>query len=348
MAKVENADGYNARYQLARLDRGEPLLAAIDYPIQSILFGEQFVMVFLGGEVCVDYSLRAGSEFEPGRVWLHGYTNDFCSYIPSERLLKEGGYGGGAEINYFGLPTTLKAGLEDRIMREIHRQVPPNFADKTKSLSHDAAEEVERLLEGLAVGTPAEYERIPDIWRASIEAGKRNDRSELRRLLEISVPQLEEPATHWQVIVVGGGIINGLTQAGVWPRDRLAKIIAQDEQFAARYHRMIDLAAEMADDESVPSGTRYDALRILGAGDFTRRGEQLKKYLGSKDAELQMGAVSGLGDMDDPAAAEAIIASFAQYTEANQKLAVEALSRNDARKQLLQKAIKAGQIPSQR
>jgi hypothetical protein len=42
-------------------------------------------------------------------------------------LLKEGGYGGGAEIVYFALPATLATGLEERIIAEVHRQVPAAF-----------------------------------------------------------------------------------------------------------------------------------------------------------------------------------------------------------------------------
>jgi hypothetical protein len=118
---------YNASYQLAKLDRGEPLQSQIDYRIQTWSFGDSLTMVFLAGEVCVDYSLRLQKELDPSRAWLHGYANDFCCYIPSERLLKEGGYGGGGEINYFALPATLQSGLENKIIKEVRRQVPPAF-----------------------------------------------------------------------------------------------------------------------------------------------------------------------------------------------------------------------------
>jgi hypothetical protein len=145
---------------------------------------------------------------------MHGYANDFCCYIPSERLLKEGGYGGGGEINYFGLPTTLKAGLEDKIVAEVHRQIPAQFRGKQAGPAEDAAGKITKLVDGLAVGTPAEYERIPEIWRVAVEGGKRNNDDELRRLLELAVPKLDEPATHWQVVVCGGGIVHGLSQQG--------------------------------------------------------------------------------------------------------------------------------------
>jgi putative membrane-bound dehydrogenase-like protein len=119
--------GYNATTQLAKLDRGQSLLAKIDYPIQTWSFGDSLCIVFLAGEVCVDYSTRLKRELNRDRFWLNAYSNDFCSYIPSERLVREGGYGGGAEIPYFALPTTLKTGLEQLIVDEVHRQVPKSF-----------------------------------------------------------------------------------------------------------------------------------------------------------------------------------------------------------------------------
>jgi hypothetical protein len=103
------------------------LLTKIDYPIQTLAFGDSLAMVFLAGEICVDYALRLKEELDSTRLWLHGYANDFCCYIPSERLLKEGGYGGGAEIVYFALPNTLQPRLEERIISEVHRQVPSRF-----------------------------------------------------------------------------------------------------------------------------------------------------------------------------------------------------------------------------
>jgi putative membrane-bound dehydrogenase-like protein len=121
-------DRHNASTQIARLDRGEELLSAIDYPIQTWAFGDSLCITFLAGEVCVDYALRLKRELDATRFWLITYSNDFCSYIPSERLVREGGYGGGGETPYFALPTTLAAGLEQRIVDEVHRQVPAAFA----------------------------------------------------------------------------------------------------------------------------------------------------------------------------------------------------------------------------
>lgn len=158
-AKKGGAAGYSAQWHLTKLDRGEELMKAIDYPIQSVSFGDDLAMLFLAGEVCVDYSHRLKREFDRDRLWINAYANDFCSYIPSERLAKEGGYGGGAEVVYFGVPTTLKAGLEKLIVDEVHRQLPKEFSalkdpvrtGGSRALSPTASRDAIQLPDGMAI-----------------------------------------------------------------------------------------------------------------------------------------------------------------------------------------------------
>ena len=127
LSAEDSPAGYNAKYQLAKLQRGESLLTSLRYPIQTWEFGDSMAMVFLGGEICCDYAVRLREKLDPHRIWLTGYSNDFGAYIPSERLLKEGGYGGGADVVFFSLPATLAAGLESKILTQVCKQVSPCF-----------------------------------------------------------------------------------------------------------------------------------------------------------------------------------------------------------------------------
>src|SRR5262249_43944682 len=58
IAKKPGAIGYHARVQLQKLAAGQAIPAKIPYPVQVWAFGDQLAMVFLAGEVVVDYSLR--------------------------------------------------------------------------------------------------------------------------------------------------------------------------------------------------------------------------------------------------------------------------------------------------
>jgi hypothetical protein len=208
----------------------------------------------------------------------------------------------------------------------------------------DAASAVVRLVDGLAVGTPQEYDRIPKIWEHAIAAGKRNDTSELQRLLLVSLPEIHEPARHWQVVVIGGGIVNGLTIQNVWPARRIRELLQGNSSLVERWNRLVALSATMADDESVPTGTRYDALRILGTQPFESYGPQLTKYLRSESVDLQMGAVSGLGDIEDERATMALLVEIGRYAKVNRELAVDALLRTDERSVALLNALESSSI----
>jgi putative membrane-bound dehydrogenase-like protein len=126
-AKRGGAVGYHAKVQLARLDRSEALQTTVPYSVQSWTFGDQLAMVFLPGEVVVDYSLRLKRELDPGRVWVNAYSNDAPCYIPSERVLQEGGYEGGDAMVYYDRPTRFRPGLEGRIIKAVRQQLVPAF-----------------------------------------------------------------------------------------------------------------------------------------------------------------------------------------------------------------------------
>jgi hypothetical protein len=122
-AAREDAIGYHARVQLQRLERGEALREKLEYSVQTISFGRILSMVFLPGEVVVDYSLRLKRELDPDRLWINAYANDCPGYVPSERVLREGGYEGGGAMIYYDIPGPWAPGLEEPIIAEVHQQL---------------------------------------------------------------------------------------------------------------------------------------------------------------------------------------------------------------------------------
>jgi putative membrane-bound dehydrogenase-like protein len=123
-AKKPGAVGYHAGVNLARLERGETLPDGIDYSVQTWRFGKELALVFLPGEVVVDYSLRLKQELDPARVAIIAYSNDAPCYIPSERILREGGYEGGDAMIYYDLPQRFAPGLEQKIVDAVETQLP--------------------------------------------------------------------------------------------------------------------------------------------------------------------------------------------------------------------------------
>lgn len=121
------AVGYHATRWLARLDRGEPLPESLSYPVQTWTFGEQLVMVFLAGEVVVDYSLRLKDEFRPEKLWTIAYSNTVPCYIPSRRILAEGGYEAESSLWYYHQPQRLATVTEDLIIQSVSSLIPNSF-----------------------------------------------------------------------------------------------------------------------------------------------------------------------------------------------------------------------------
>jgi putative membrane-bound dehydrogenase-like protein len=127
LAKDQGAIGYHARKNLARLDRGEKLPTELPYSVEVWAFDDDFAMVFLPGEVVVDYSLRAKRSYAAHRVWVNAYSNDEPCYIPSRRIWSEGGYEGGGAMIYYDLPTRLAEDTEERIFAALDRVMPAAF-----------------------------------------------------------------------------------------------------------------------------------------------------------------------------------------------------------------------------
>jgi len=139
--KRRGAEGYFARIMLERLDRGERLSETLTYPVQTWCFGDALAMVFLGGEVVVDYALRLNRECDAERLWVSAYSNDVPCYIASKRLMGEGGYEVDASMVYYGRPTRLAPEAEDRIVAAVHDLLPDSFdqaaSQKSKGASRD-------------------------------------------------------------------------------------------------------------------------------------------------------------------------------------------------------------------
>ena len=112
---------------LERLDRGEPIHTSVPYVVQTWCFGDDMAMVFLAGEVVVDYALRLKWEIDADRLWVVAYSNDVPCYIPSRRILSEGGYEADSSLIYYGHATRYAPEVEDLIIRTVHDMLPAPF-----------------------------------------------------------------------------------------------------------------------------------------------------------------------------------------------------------------------------
>jgi hypothetical protein len=128
MAQTNDTNKYiamRAKMLLEEIDAGKPLSPTYPYPVQLWRLGDEVQWFFLGGEVVVDFAIRIKTEQRGVKTWVAGYTNDVMAYIPSRRVLNEGGYEGGGAMVYYGLPTAWSEQVENQIMEEVSRQAKP-------------------------------------------------------------------------------------------------------------------------------------------------------------------------------------------------------------------------------
>lgn len=107
----------------SRLDEGVVFDRSYPYPLHAWRLGEEMLVIGMGAETVVDYSLRFRKEFGEG-TWVCGYADDMIAYIPSRRVWEEGGYEGGSSLYEYGRPAFRWAGdVEQRIADAVDKLV---------------------------------------------------------------------------------------------------------------------------------------------------------------------------------------------------------------------------------
>ena len=126
-AQRPGIEGYHAQRHLERMEHGVEIPEELPYLVQVWTFGEQLGMVFLPGEVVVDYALAFKKMFDRERLWVTAYANYVPCYIPSRRILEEGGYEAESSMWYYDQPGRLAPETEELIVNTVRRLVPRGF-----------------------------------------------------------------------------------------------------------------------------------------------------------------------------------------------------------------------------
>ena len=108
-----------AKAMLRVMDEDRPV-RRVAYPVQAFRFGKQLTLVALGGELVVDYALRIKREYPGEHIVVAGYSNYVPCYIPSVRVLKEGGYEADDSMIYYGQPGPFDETVEEKVMAGVY------------------------------------------------------------------------------------------------------------------------------------------------------------------------------------------------------------------------------------
>lgn len=94
-AMQEGAPSYRRFFTegaLGRLRNGEAPLPTYSAPFALWRFGSGLTLVAFSGETVVDYVSLTERALGPLDLWVSGYNNDVFGYLPTARILREGGY----------------------------------------------------------------------------------------------------------------------------------------------------------------------------------------------------------------------------------------------------------------
>jgi neutral ceramidase len=118
--KLEDEDVFvrrHAKLMLEVIAREGRTRAAEEAPLHVVRIGT-LTLVAISGEVVVDYALAIKRKYGEA-TWVAGCTDAVFGYLPSLRVLREGGYEGGEAMLYYGRPGPFADTVETSVMTGI-------------------------------------------------------------------------------------------------------------------------------------------------------------------------------------------------------------------------------------
>ena len=108
-----------AQVYLKRLTDGQPLPKSVKLPVAVLRVGDDLTFLVMAGEVVVDYSRRLKRLLAEDHLWTVGYAYEVPCYIPSARLITEGGYETESSLIYYGYYGPFRSSIEDILVNRL-------------------------------------------------------------------------------------------------------------------------------------------------------------------------------------------------------------------------------------
>jgi neutral ceramidase len=108
-----------AQTMIRSYDERRPM-RSVSYPVQAMRIGRDTVIVALGGEPVVGYALQTKAAHPKLRLVVAGYSNDVMGYIPTAKMLDEGGYEPINSGMYYGLAAPFTKEVEPLVLETIN------------------------------------------------------------------------------------------------------------------------------------------------------------------------------------------------------------------------------------
>ena len=131
---ADTLSGWQQRWarRLLNETRNGELVLSYPYPLQMWNLGGQ-LLVAMGGEPTIAYAIGIKQKLGSGTFVL-GYSNNVMGYIPSVKIIEEGGYEGESSQWAYGLPSKWKSDIEEKIYLEIEKLAKQVDAEITEDV----------------------------------------------------------------------------------------------------------------------------------------------------------------------------------------------------------------------
>lgn len=115
---------HKAEYLLAAMKEGRTFAKSYPCPVQVLRVGDELLLIALGGEPVAEFARILKQEFAGLLVvWVAGYSNDMFGYLPTRRVLREGGYEGGRALYWSAVPAPFIEDAEEIVLQAVRRLV---------------------------------------------------------------------------------------------------------------------------------------------------------------------------------------------------------------------------------
>jgi hypothetical protein len=115
-----DAPGVAGEWRRVLLEHPEWREPTISLHLQRVDIADGLSLLAMNGEVVVSYGLHART-VSNGAVLPMGYSNGMTGYVPTAKVIAEGGYEGGDSIPYFFLPAPFDPAVEPLLTEAIDR-----------------------------------------------------------------------------------------------------------------------------------------------------------------------------------------------------------------------------------
>lgn len=121
--KLKNGYEYEKAWAKIQIQNYDSLKSSVPYSIHKIDLSNDFCIVALNGEVCVEYSLYVKELLKDRITLVSAYSDGTLAYIPTDIMLDQGGYEPVDSTYWYKLPSPFGKGVEGTLKSALKQLI---------------------------------------------------------------------------------------------------------------------------------------------------------------------------------------------------------------------------------